>query len=116
MSVLSVDVGEPGHDVAMTSDGEPHTDRHQLDTVKILLIAVVGVLLTIAIAYATWWHSDLSVSEFPSWLEAWATVAAVGAAIVGGFYAARAFSLERQRDWRRDEDNRIAQASLVAAW
>lgn len=83
---------------------------------NILVTAAAGVALTIVISWLTWRRADRPASEFPAWLEAFATVFGVGAAIVAGFYAARAFALEFQRDSRWEESNRSAQASRVAAW
>jgi hypothetical protein len=98
------------------STGKYDDGRHQLDTWQIMLFAIFAGLLTVAIAYATWWDAGVPVSEFPAWLGAWATVAAVVAAIVAGFYASRAFGLELDRQRRADTDRRAAQASRVAAW
>ncbi|CAN5304673.1 hypothetical protein BH09ACT11_BH09ACT11_12500 [soil metagenome] len=60
--------------------------------------------------------SDFWSSTFPAWLEALATVAAVIAAVYAGYYAYRAFGIERARDEQRDADKRSAQASEVAVW
>lgn len=51
-----------------------------------------------------------------AWVEASATVVAVGAAIYAGYYAKRAFIIEVSRDFERDEDRRSAQAEAVAGW
>lgn len=85
-------------------------------TFEILLSALSVVLLTIAASTLGWWLTDQPDSEFPAWLEAGATLAAVGAAIVAGFYAARAFGLEFAREERWEDQQQAAQASLVAAW
>lgn len=96
--------------------GKHDDDRHQLDTWQIMLFAVVATVLVVALAFASWWDAELPATEFPAWLEAWATVAAVAAAIVAGLYAARAFGLELERQRRADTDRRAVQASRVAAW
>ena len=75
-----------------------------------------GAALTVALAWSSWWLADSPGSDFPAWLSAWATVFGVAAAIVAGFYAARAFRLEFQRERRWEEGQRTAQASLVGAW
>lgn len=85
-------------------------------TATILLSAASVVLVTIGASSTAWWLADQPTSDWPAWIEAGATVAAVGAAIVAGFYAARAFGLERQRESRWEDGQRSAQASLVAAW
>lgn len=82
----------------------------------IVLAALSVVLLTTSLSTTAWWIAGRPVSEWPAWMEAGATLAAVGAAIVAGFYAARAFRLEFQRERRWEETQRSAQASLVAAW
>lgn len=51
-----------------------------------------------------------------AWIEAGATVVAVGAAIYAGVYAKKAFDAEVRRDRERDDDRRRAQADKVAAW
>lgn len=51
-----------------------------------------------------------------AWVEAGATVVAVGAAIYAGVYAKKAYDTETARDRRRDDDRRRAQADCVAAW
>lgn len=86
------------------------------DTVAILLTGLSVMLLTICVASTAWWIAGRPDSEWPAWVEAGATVAAVGAAIVAGFYAARAFRLEFTRERRWEEARVTAQASLVAAW
>lgn len=83
---------------------------------KILLTAIAGVMLTVAASCGAWWLLDRPSSEIPSWIEAGATVVGVGAAITAGFYAARAFLLEFQRERRWEEQQQSAQASLIAAW
>ncbi|MCY7287868.1 MAG: hypothetical protein LH624_06355 [Cryobacterium sp.] len=83
---------------------------------KIVISAMAGVAVTISVAVLTWWLANQPASEFPSWLEAWATVLGVGAAIVAGFYAARAFGLESQREQRWEEQQRASQAALIGAW
>lgn len=83
---------------------------------KILLTALAGVALTIAASVAAWWLLDRPHSEIPAWIEAGATVVGVGAAITAGFYAARAFLLEFQREKRWGDLQASGQASLVAAW
>lgn len=83
---------------------------------KILSSAFAGVVLTCALAWGSWRLTGRSASEFPSWLEAWATLIGVGAAIVAGFYAARAFGLESQREQRWEEGQRASHAALIAAW
>lgn len=59
----------------------------------------------------SWW-----LDYFLPWLTAVSTFVGVGAAIVAGIYAARAFNRERARDEQREQEQRQAQASLVAAW
>ncbi|GAA5122698.1 hypothetical protein GCM10023339_41470 [Alloalcanivorax gelatiniphagus] len=86
------------------------------DTTTIMLTAASVVLLTVGVSSTAWWIAGRPTSEWPSWIEAGATVAAVGAAIVAGFYAARAFGLEFQREQRWEESQRSAQASLIGAW
>lgn len=86
------------------------------DAIAIGLAAISVMLLTVGISTAAWRVSDRPAGEWPSWVSAGATVAAVGAAIVAGFYAARAFGLEFQRDRRWEEAQEKAQASLVAGW
>lgn len=83
---------------------------------RILLTAFGGVLITVSASVLAWWLLDRPRSEIPPWIEAGATVVGVGAAIVAGFYAARAFLLEFRREERWEESNRSAQASRVAAW
>ena len=51
-----------------------------------------------------------------AWVEAGATVVAVGAAIYAGAYAKKAYDAEVERDEERDEDRKRAQADRVAAW
>ncbi|WP_158647828.1 hypothetical protein [Nocardioides houyundeii] len=72
--------------------------------------------LTSALSWGSWRVAGRPLSELPSWLEAWATLIGVGAAIVAGFYAARAFGLESQREHRWEEAQRASQAALIAAW
>lgn len=97
-------------------DGHRERNRQRWVTSQILLTAATFVLLTVSIAYATWRQANVPSSEFPAWLEAWGTVLGVGAAIVAGFYAARAFRLKFERERRWEDQQRSAQASLVAAW
>lgn len=82
----------------------------------ILLAAASVMLLTISVSSTAWWIAGRSAEEWPAWIGAGATVAAVGAAIVAGFYAARAFGLEHQREVRWEDQQSSAQAALVAAW
>jgi hypothetical protein len=51
-----------------------------------------------------------------AWVEAGATVVAVGAAIYAGVYAKKAYDTETERDRQRDNDRQRAQADSVAAW
>jgi hypothetical protein len=51
-----------------------------------------------------------------AWIEAGATVIAVGAAIYAGIYAKKAYDKEVERDERREQDRRSSQAEKVAAW
>jgi hypothetical protein len=83
---------------------------------KILLSALAGVALTTVLSWGSWRLTGRPPSELPSWLEAWATLIGVGAAIVAGFYAARAFGLESQREQRWEGNQRASQAALIAAW
>lgn len=85
-------------------------------SVRILLLALAGAAGTVALAWLTWWWAEQPRSKFPSWLEAWATVLGVCAAIIAGFYAARAFALESQREHRWEEQQRASQAALIGAW
>lgn len=85
-------------------------------TLEILLNATSVVCLTIGLSTLGWWLMDRPTSEYPAWIEAGATLAAVGAAIVAGFYAARAFGLEQERDRSREEAHLADQAGQVAAW
>lgn len=93
---------------------QPKRGREQ--TWWILLGAAAGVIATFGLALWTWRDSGEAASEFPQWLGAWATLFGVGAAIVAGFYAARAFRLESDRESRWEQTTRSAQASRVAAW
>lgn len=83
---------------------------------RIFISASSGVAATVVVALLTWWLADQTTDNFPAWLGAWATVLGVGAAIVAGFYAARAFGLEFQREERWEEQQRASQAALIAAW
>lgn len=80
------------------------------------MAAFSGVVFTVGASIGAWWLLDRPRSELPSWIEAGATVVGVGAAIVAGFYAARAFLLEFERESRWEVSTRSAQASRVAAW
>lgn len=83
---------------------------------KILLSALAGIAVTIGVSWLPWWLLDRPLEELPGWFESGATLVGVGAAIVAGFYAARAFLIEQRRERRWDDAQLSAQASLVAAW
>lgn len=100
----------------MLTVASQRTDPDGPGTDVILLTAASVVLLTIGVASTSWWVAGRPDDEWPAWIEAGATVAAVGAAIVAGFYAARAFGLEHQREARWEDQQSSAQAALVAAW
>lgn len=85
-------------------------------TAEILLAALSVTLLTVGLSSTAWWIADQPAADWPAWIEAGATVAAVGAAIVAGLYAARAYGIEHRRDRRHDDEARVAQAQLVAGW
>lgn len=98
--------------------GDQHgrTDTTGPGTLAIMIATLAGVVATVAISAFAWHFFDRPVAELPGWIEAGATAAAVGAAIVAGFYAARAYGLEHQRERRWEDTQRSAQASRVAAW
>lgn len=92
------------------------SSKHEERTAWIWAASAAGMALTGGVAWATWRQSGQAWSGFADWLAAWATLFGVGAAIVAGFYAARAFRLESERERRAGEQQVRAQASLVAAW
>ena len=100
----------------MPAMGKTGTDTTGPGTLLIIGGALLGIAATSGLSVLAWWLLDRPVSEMAGWVEAGATVAAVGAAIVAGFYAARAYGLEHQREVRWETDVRAAQASRVAAW
>lgn len=71
----------------------------------------IGVVLLVAAGFAEATDEDLS-----SWLASIATVAAFAAAAVAASYASKVYAIESRREERIDEQDRRAQASLVAAW
>lgn len=77
---------------------------------KVLEVAV-GVLFASALAN---WIVD--GAPFATWLEATSTLAAVLAAMYAGLYAARAWTLEVEREERWADQQKLAQAAKVAAW
>lgn len=91
-------------------------EKQRAGAIEIMLAATSVVLLTIGISSTAWWLAGRPTAEWPAWIEAGATLAAVGAAIVAGLYAARAFRLESDREHRWEKDNRATQASRVVAW
>lgn len=63
-----------------------------------------------------WSWSGGDRDELAGWVEAGATAAAFLAAAVAAVFAAGAFRLESRREQRWEEQQRSAQATLVAAW
>ena len=88
------------------STGRSHVARASGATL-LLLALILGASIFGAM------HSS---SEFPSWLEAIATVAAFLAAGMAVGFAAEAYALERRRDDRWEEERLQSQAAMVAAW
>ena len=82
----------------------------------VALVCAVGVAGVLGLAALGWRWADDPRGNYASWLAAIATVAAFLAAIIAAFYAAGAFRLESERENRWLEEQRRAQASLVAAW
>lgn len=60
--------------------------------------------------------TDGSWADAAGWVEALATVAAFGAAIVAALLVRKTLELELDREDRRREDDASSQAALVAAW
>jgi hypothetical protein len=96
--------------------GESKRDETGPGTMFIAVSTVAGLMVTIVLSWVAWRALDRPIEELPGWIEAGATVAAVGAAIIAGFYAARAYGLEHQREQRWEDAERSAQASKVVAW
>lgn len=94
----------------------PRADHTGPGTRTIMITTLAVVIATLALSVLVWRLLDRPIGELPGWIEAGATVAAVGAAIVAGFYAARAYGLEHQRERRYEDTQLSAQASLIAAW
>lgn len=74
-----------------------------------VLLATSAALLTAAATGGTW-------ETAANWLEAIATVAALGAAVAAALLVARTVQIELAREGERLEADRKAQAILVAAW
>ncbi|MSY84241.1 MAG: hypothetical protein F2693_05900 [Actinobacteria bacterium] len=74
---------------------------------------VAGVLAGIVWGWS-WAGRDRD--ELAGWVEAGATAAAFVAAAVAAVFAAGAFRLESRREQRWEEQQRSAQAALIAAW
>lgn len=83
---------------------------------------IIGTLGIFAAAVAIGVLLDAGPGSYADWIAALATLAAFGAAIVAGWYAHRALSVEQARGVRRDHDDRDrerlelrAQAERIAA-
>jgi hypothetical protein len=88
-----------------------------MTAVKRTLLAVLGAAVGVLVATVlVAWAFDRPAHEVPGWLEAFSTFAAFGAASVAVVFAREAFRIESGRDQRWYDEQRSAQASLVAAW
>lgn len=96
--------------------GDQKSDKTGPGTAQIIGATSVGMTATAVLSWLAWLLLDRPMDELAGWIEAGATVAAVGAAIIAGFYAARAYGLEHQREQRLEDANRSAQASQVVVW
>lgn len=85
--------------------------RHSPFWIK--LLAVVVLVLTMAVVGSL---TTKAGSDFPAWLEAVSTAAALGAAMVAARYASNAWNLEIRREEQREKQALRAQAELVATW
>lgn len=88
-------------------------------SVKWLFRTVTAVVLVAAVLAGIlwgWWWSGADRDELAGWVEAGATAAAFLAAAVAAVFAAGAFRLESRREERWEDQQRSAQAGLVAAW
>lgn len=70
----------------------------------VAVVAAVGSVIT--------WDID----DYPAWLEALATTAALIAAVFAARYAFAAFQLETRREERWMDQQRSHQAELISAW
>ena len=98
---------------ASCCNGQQPTDPTGPGTVDILLAAASVVLLTIGLATFGWWVTDQPVPSTPPGSRRVRPSQPVGAAIVAGFYAARAFGLEFARERRWEESQRSAERVLT---
>src|SRR5690349_3210224 len=95
----------------------------QLSALKIVLFAAGAMIGLAVLAFLAAWCAGAEAGTTPDWLAAFATLGAFGAALVAGWYAHRALTVEQDRDRRRDQDDRDrerrelrAQAERIAAW
>lgn len=84
---------------------------------EVTAVIFVAALFGAAVVFAAGKFNDRAAgTDGAAWLEALATLGALVAATAAAIFAARVYVLEARRDEHRDQVERSAQASLVAAW
>jgi hypothetical protein len=89
--------------------------RHRPPRAFVVEVALVG-LMTFAVAVTIGLVTGAPTGTMADWVAGISTFAALIAAIFGAWYAAQAFGVETRREDRWAQQQRLAQASLVAAW
>jgi hypothetical protein len=89
--------------------------RHRPPRAFVIQVALAGFVI-IAVAVAIGLVTGAPTGTVADWVAGISTFAALIAAIFAAWYAAQAFGVETRREDRFAEQQRVAQAALVAGW
>lgn len=79
-------------------------------------VVVAAMLAAFGLALLAVWLTDGNKADLAGWVEAIATLAALGGAVLAALLLAQAVRIELNREEQRLQHDRSSQAALVAAW